>query len=855
MQSNRLTHLLSCITALSLPLALSTANAKDKGGNLLSEPVKVTLKMGEKREDWPHNKWQKIELPSPVDLSSYDGLLVKVKTDQPRSDAGVYVALQEADGTWRYASWASDLTQKENTGKLTFEEMSLPLYSFPGNWRDENDRLDPEAIKGIAFGTINPLGVGDVSFTVDSIEPFTVAGKRDRTAEPLTVAVGGKGLNVNGQTMIPRGLFGSFNLKKGHTEKYRLSVDRRIHFNPTKNAPQYGNEITNIMVNTIGDRVQPSIRLSDKDWKTKLEALGRKYGEVSLKRQKEGEVTYVEWWNEPYLNWANDNRASFLPTLYDVSKAEEGGPVHIKHDGVVAPHLKWTKDPEIARANSHWWLKKYERQHGADRDHWMRGKDSSGKVYSTSAKPYHANRPSGLYGGKWAPHTHPPKGTREGETYTIGKGDKQKELTAFTPWYIYDETQHTYRSGMGMVMLYNEPMLAFGEAAKKVDPNIFFIAGWGTRPSEDNWSSWDLYKATIDEGISIIDAVGDHDYGGSPTRLAANYEVVTAYGVTQHGKWLYGVNTETASSTDPQAYANATASPVLGKFKWTAAKMLYNLEMVPDKAKIFMWFGMGGGFWEDAGEGVFFDMTNNLRGKMLQVKKPIGGANDKRLVVASIDGTDPKSPRPEEMGPGKEMVVAIYNMDSVARKVEMDITAPGEATFSGLEVQMSGVTGDGKPTITQQTIKPTTASTHQFREDIQPGQLVVLSFPLRGELGDLAEVVRDQVFLESVLVEVKPDLPINETVAIPEKSLKGASRAWLQFVAENIGHDEAELIINGKTYQMPAVMSPANTPVLVRMPVEVDGLKPSNTVEIKAAPNAAGFLLASAGFVVERTNE
>ena len=93
------------------------------------------------------------------------------------------------------------------------------------------------------------------------------------------------------------------------------------------------------MVNSYFDRTAPSVRFSP-SWEQTMVDGGKNLGEQALAAEH---PAIVEFWNEPYLNWANDNRKNFDPKFYDVNKATEGGPVHIKHDGTLVPHLKWTK--------------------------------------------------------------------------------------------------------------------------------------------------------------------------------------------------------------------------------------------------------------------------------------------------------------------------------------------------------------------------------------------------------------------------------------------------------------------------------------------------------------------------------
>jgi hypothetical protein len=64
------------------------------------------LDLGKKRVNWTHAKWQVLPLDGVRDLSGAAGLRIVVTTDQPRGDAGVYVAVREADGSWYEHPWA-----------------------------------------------------------------------------------------------------------------------------------------------------------------------------------------------------------------------------------------------------------------------------------------------------------------------------------------------------------------------------------------------------------------------------------------------------------------------------------------------------------------------------------------------------------------------------------------------------------------------------------------------------------------------------------------------------------------------------------------------------------------------------
>lgn len=795
-----------------------------------------TFDMGEKRVNWNHARWSVHVFDEPRDLSAWNALRIRVRTEDVRDDAGVFVAVREKqDGTWYYHSWAVSLVQAENTGVAHFDDFAVALWASPpeGGHFDSNQRLDLDAIDAVAIGTINPLGVGTLRFTVTGID---LINAEDQTAETVDVHVTGRMLDINGTNAVPAGLFGSFNLPKGHTQRYRLAMDRRIRHDASgAHDPALGDgEITHMMINTLGDRVRPSPRLTHGDWRERSERLGV---HLATKARDAGRPLYVEYYNEPYLNWANRNRAGFINRYFDESKAEEGGPVHIKHDGQIAPHLRWTKQFDAPP-----W------QWTTPRD-WRRGRDEQGNVHSPVHAPPYGGMAS-VYGGQWQPQFHPPEDIADGEAYTA----EGRELEAITPWHIYDETQFTYWSGRGMLMFYLDPMLAMGQALKQANSDAFLMVGWGFRPGEDHWAAWDmLYKPTIDAGIDIIDAVVDHDYGGSPHHLAAQYEVVTAYGMSAHDKWLYSVNTETAMGSDPQAYPDADISTGAqadrNKFHWTTTKLLHALQFVPDKARGFAWFGHGGGWWSDGGEGVAMDLLRNLRGRLVHVDNP-----DPHLyVAASVDGTDPLNPRPDDMEDRRELVVAVLNDHRSRRRVNLTVDAPAGTRFTEAIIRTPDFTTEAVADRIDERREAVTGATYRIEDlELDDRGIVVYTFPLEGPLPESAEVDRRQYFADAVLREVGRDEPAALKVAVDADRLASAERAWVRIVAERLERGEGALRLNGHAYPLPHAVTAANNTLIRQFEVAVDDLAESNEVVFHVADDRhAGYLLGAASIVLE----
>ena len=294
-----------------------------------------------------------------------------------------------------------------------------------------------------------------------------------------------------------------------------------------------------------------------------------------------------------------------------------------------------------------------------------------------------------IYGGEWQPRFHPNETLAEA-TYEVENGESSLSLSVVTPWHIYDETQFTHWSGSGMVPLYTQPGTAFCQALKAEDPAATVIVGWGNRPSEDHWAAWELlYKPTIDAMIGVIDGVCDHDYGGDPTKMAASYELVNAYASTTYGKTLTGWNTECAGATDPQAVPEADdvsqgGGIDLRKCRWLMRKVVHAIATVPDKARNFSHFGYGGQWWSDDGEGVAMDCLRALRGRLIHTSSD----NPHVHLVAAVDGTDPRCPRPDDLGPGRDLVVAILNDQGLATTVSCSLLPPqGHSFLSGQQLR------------------------------------------------------------------------------------------------------------------------------------------------------------------------
>lgn len=141
----------------------------------------------------------------PLKLGKYDGLRVTLASDKRRDDITVGVALQEGTGAWYQNDNAGFLAGKEATFIVPFDDLR-----HAGGF-DDDSWLNIDAVKAIRITVNNPMGVGEVDFTVKKIEAvrWTDAGWGKAPEGPVTVTVDGStAISHEGTREIPKGLFG-----------------------------------------------------------------------------------------------------------------------------------------------------------------------------------------------------------------------------------------------------------------------------------------------------------------------------------------------------------------------------------------------------------------------------------------------------------------------------------------------------------------------------------------------------------------------------------------------------------------------------------------------------------------------
>lgn len=830
------------ITRDLLEVSPDAVKSKQAKVELAGNAQQITFDLGKQRTGWGHGRWAVRTFAAPRNLAGANALELAITTQNPRADVGVHLALRETGGTWYVHPLAVDLTQTSNRRKALFDDFRTAAFWGPpgGGSTDPNGKLDLDQIDAIAIGCVDPTGIGVVNFAVTAITPV---GTPPTPPQPVQVDVTGKLLNINNTANVPVGIFGSFAMGRNDWDNFRLGARRSIISQQgLGGAAQFGTPTTPIHLNCVGERIHPSPRLTHADWERRLQESAQAHARAA---KEKNETLWVEFWNEPYLNWANRNRVNFNPAFFEEADAAEGAPVKLKIDGQVMPHLRWTQNFEAPLWR---WSSLQD---------WRRGRDATGKVWSKYAMPYfYPRRQEGYH-----PETHPPVDIKDGQRYTVEiqklERDEQSgrtrpvptgekvELTAFTPWHVYDETQYEYWSGKGMLKFYLEPATAYGKALKHELPTAKFFVGWGMRPSENRWGAWEmLYQPIIDACIDFIDGYHDHDYGDDPLRMNAVYETLTTYGMVKHNKWLYGINTEQGPALDSQAYPELQRDTLRreARAEWVARKIMHALATIPDKALIHCHFA-----WDREGDGYTFKLLRNLRGKLVAVD-----ASDPFIyAVAAIDGTDPLAPRPADMTARKELVVALLNDHIAPRDVDLAINAPTGTTFDGAVIRRIGQGAEGKMALLEEPAQAT-GKTHRLKLTIPARRALTVSLPLQGNESPAAEIHRKQFFAPAILHQVGKaplDTPFNIDVA----ELKSAKRSWLRIVVERLADGEGIVFINGHRYALPKAITSENGPWLRQVTVDPAHLKDRNLLSFQTTgPDQAGYLLCSASLLLER---
>jgi hypothetical protein len=712
-----------------------------------------------------------------MDVSDYDGIVLTVETDAPRQDAWVDLAVMEMDGSCYIVRDAIPLTDNRREVFVAFDDLRQGEFLFnaagtgpgvEGNF-DENFHFDRTSLYRLMFGVVNPLGVGEVGFTIRDIRLAALGRKPE--AAPATVQVTGEMLQVNQQTEVPGGIFG-FHVAGGRwsqVDGLRTGSIRPLramgYGGSFVDTPQPGLGI-DLVVSTNYDRKQQLPQISGPAWRQKMAQTGQGIGNKA--RGKTGVA--VEFWNEPYLDLGRMLEKDLARRVKPPAGAKAGDPV-VLH-GREMESMVWVHD-----------------------------------------------------GGKLVPR---------------------------------DPSRFTYWSGRQIGKWYTDAFLVVAGEAKKIAPDLQMIGGFGFRWSEDEWAAWDLlYKDLIDRSIDVLDGVCEHHYQGYTDGMVASYEVLTAYSVAEHGKWLKTWNTETNDLWDAPARGNAHATNQFGgKFR-PRRRMVYNLRDIlyciaetPDKIEAraihALWKSRGGNTpWSkagiDKGEWYALDFLRNLRGRMVRTTSDTDGV----WAVASVDDKT------------RALVVVVYNDGRTKRNVRLDIRAPGRTRFTSLGVTELHHDDTGEISLQgPRKARLTAEDRAQLDVPVAAASATRLDLKLDKLPGEKALTVhRRQVFAQT---PTGGDSPIlhhvagGETVTLPfdlPADATKARRASVRLIVERVADGEAWFTVGSTRYEVPKAHTPPNAPYIREVAINPSDLDGVGSITFHGAGN--GWRLCAASVVLE----
>ncbi len=647
-------------------------------------------------------------------------------------------------------------------------------------------------------------------------------------------------------------------------------------------------------IECFGERKEPAWLVRDPvGWRDHFRHWARSLASNARDFQKYGEVV-LEFWNEPYLHWGSKDKVNLKNHYFREDLARKGGPVALK----LSPrfrrdHVKdWAALAAKSKAEGpvgQFLSKSLSRARAWDRFDPAGGNEPDAKLQEQVVR-----RLSDVLDSKdlpklkvWTGENLPEQIEALRQEVLADKASKyelavlnRSLLEAAMPgvftenpalaeapvvphlkWMpdakgnleVVDETAFTDWSGKGTGWIYDTMYGVMASEVKKHNPEITCLAGWGFRWNEDHWAAWDLlYKNTIDRNIQWIDGIHEHHYQGDPTAMPGTYEVLTAYGVTRHDKWLYSYNTETNDLLDAPARGNVTSSAEARRateyrrMSYNMRDILYCAYQTPDKARGRTMIHPTA---SPQALHVGYGLMRNLRGRLVECQT----SDPDVWTVAAIDGTDPKAMPPGF--DGQRLVFVVFNDHRHDRKVNVRVAAPTGTSFkdgraewthvdkSDYQISRPGedVHADGKKELT-------------FEVTVQGRGAWKIELPLSGKVTKDRQVQRKQFFSPDILQTVQRDKPLKTAIQVDRAWLSGADKAWLKLVVEHVAPGEAMVKIGSAEIELPKAYTADNVTRILRIPVPLEALKSQTALEFSVRPgNHAGYRVDMVSLVVQRS--
>lgn len=589
--------------------------------------------------------------------------------------------------------------------------------------------------------------------------------------------VTGRDVVLNGIAEIPRAMFSvhATPLDAARVEEWGVEGIRRIHHRPSgipsaSDAP--------FVLECCFDRYQPATLLVRSDWEAHLAKIARDYGNHRASAPAP-QSWAIEFWNEPYLNWATKPGVNYDGIHFNLAEAGPEAPVVSRFGNEVLTNLVWDAQVTVAFR------------------------------YDLPAPPSPAELAQLELAGDidYLAMRFMPPSVVPGEIFRW----REQPYVAGRRWWVRDKSQATWWSGTVNRDWYLRMATVFAKELKAADPGVPFVAGWGFHLFESNWRSWDLlHRPTLDALHPWVDGYGEHHYGVDPRRVAASYEIADAYMRSRWNRRIGFWNTEAGGMQDPERPDSLKPLPqgnapdqARGAAAYFLRDVLTMLRHVPDKAR------MRCAHEPQVNSGVpaAFRLLKPLRGALLETTCPDNGVfavaarTEDRLTLACYNSTaTPQTRQIEVNAPAGASLTSLERLRIVEREGLLDIeSTPGTATGT----RWSGTT----------TLPPSGAETLVFAIAGTPRPTVVR---------------REQYVGDAILQEVAAGKPATFRIALPAEALAAASRASVRWVIAG-ANATLKLQCNGH----PLSPAPATGPFR-DLPVGKDLLRPDTVLEFDA---------------------
>lgn len=748
--------------------------------------INFSFDMGTTRRNWNHVRLAVHQFAEPRDLRGYQAVRVRLSTTMPRPDVSVSVWLREADGSWYYYKSAVPLVSHNNEAVLLLDGFCEAEWVAPGSHLDEDYVFDRSAVSHLALGVVNALGVGVVPVRLESIEWLQL---ETTAAVSADVVVTGRTLAVNGHAVVPPGLFGGY--APDLPQVYRPGTQRALTTPVTMIPPRPG-ETEAFRIDCWFDRFTPAVLLTRRDWQEALTQWGRTYGE---KAAAANYVAHLEFWNEPYLNWARHPARNYNLNFYNVDEAVEGGPVKVRYktpkpgesktkptqfdyfDGPVIPHFTWRR-----KADGEW------------------------SVADTTQYSYWSGRGNGwIYDQMAVALGKSLKETNPKAQYVVGWGFRWHE-DHWAPWDVL------YKPTIDATIQYIDGVHEHhyqGDTTAMVGSYEVLVAYAKTR--HNKW----LYCYNT-ETNDLVDA---------PAR-----------GIVD----------------TPE---KAKAASQYRRMTYNLRDILYCIAEAPDKARSRTVIHHTQS--PDA-TAIAFGLMSNLRGRLIATSSSdpdiwcvssVDGTDPAAMAPGAATTTAPAT-QPAPL----TFVTFLFNDHREPRAINLALQVPQGMTAEAGLLETTTVAPDTFAIgVERKEIPAPTVGYARLAITLPPRTACKISYPMSGTLVKHHQIERRQFFSPTILQSIALQSPVKFDITLDETTRRQARRAYLRLVTEDIALGEGDAIVNGQEIvPLPAAPTGDNNNRIVMLPIDLANLRAQNTVTFLVnGGNFAGYRVNMASIVLE----